>query len=249
MLKNEEVENIINDLSNTTLTINEIAIKYNVSRGTVNNINSGKTHNRNNLCYPLRKTKVILTLNECAFIKELSEIFNAKQIHIILGKASYSTISTIINDNKKYPEYQSDLYLDKRLSTFMKLLEPNKNLVNNYSYNLTIQDMNYIQFLGRIGADLNAVLYAFIELIEFETSFLKYPIKTKEDLEKYLTWNGNNSQIILWIKNIYTRKIKKYKKLDINYLNIDADFFTKAYKDIDLEIVNSIINFNSKENY
>lgn len=54
----EVVDNIIDDLLNSTLKQKEIAAKYNVSAMTVSYINTGKKHRRENLNYPLRGQQV-----------------------------------------------------------------------------------------------------------------------------------------------------------------------------------------------
>lgn len=57
---NKIVENIIEDLLNTNLSFTKIAEKYNIGIHTIGNINSGKTHHKDNINYPLRKNNKII---------------------------------------------------------------------------------------------------------------------------------------------------------------------------------------------
>lgn len=248
MLKKETVENIIKDLKETNIPLVELANKYNTSRGTINNINNGLTHKNKDFTYPLRNKNIVLTINEIAFIKQLSSILNTKQIHLVLGKASYPTINSALKSNCA-AIYSPEEELEDRLNTFLLMLQPKQELINQFSYTLTLEDLNYIQLLGRLGADLNEVAYAFLELIEFETSLGKIAVSTKEDLDKYIAWGGNKSQTMWWIKNVYSRRVRRYRDKEISYLNVDPNIFKQAYPDIDTNIVKSIIDFSSKENY
>ena len=97
MISRQVVEAIKKDLLTTDNSINEIAEHYKVSKATVNNINIGKSH-KEDILYPIRQpSNYYFADNEVAFIRYLAEEgYSAKQIHIILTKGSYSTISNII---------------------------------------------------------------------------------------------------------------------------------------------------------
>lgn len=53
------IDNIIEDLQNTSLSFKNIAEKYNINISNISRINSGQTHKKTNLSYPLRKTNYI----------------------------------------------------------------------------------------------------------------------------------------------------------------------------------------------
>ena len=54
----ETFNEIVNMITNTNLTFEEIANKYNLNRRTINRINNGYTHKQDNLIYPLRDTTI-----------------------------------------------------------------------------------------------------------------------------------------------------------------------------------------------
>lgn len=51
----ENLNALINDLVNTTISFSELSKKYNIGITTVHNINKGRTRKKDNLLYPLRK--------------------------------------------------------------------------------------------------------------------------------------------------------------------------------------------------
>ncbi len=55
-LSTDLVSNIIYDLINTSLTGNELALKYGVNKDMISHINNGKCWKRDELSYPLRKS-------------------------------------------------------------------------------------------------------------------------------------------------------------------------------------------------
>ena len=55
-LIDDEVNDIIQLIKNTSLSLREIARRYNVSPSTVIGINSGRYHHNDNLKYPIRET-------------------------------------------------------------------------------------------------------------------------------------------------------------------------------------------------
>ena len=106
MISLDIVKAIKQDLLITDNPINEIADRYKVSKATVNNINTGKSH-KEDILYPIRQpSNYYFADNEVAFIRYLAEQgYSAKQIHIILTKGSYSTISNIIGYKTRPEEY------------------------------------------------------------------------------------------------------------------------------------------------
>lgn len=54
-LTTEELDKLCNDIINTNIPFNQLAIKYNVSSTTVYNINKGTSRKNNKYTYPLRK--------------------------------------------------------------------------------------------------------------------------------------------------------------------------------------------------
>ena len=61
MINKDIVKKIKEDLLMTSDHINEIADRYKVSRASVNNINTGKSH-KENILYPIRKLSIILQI-------------------------------------------------------------------------------------------------------------------------------------------------------------------------------------------
>lgn len=108
---------IIDDLQHTSLSQDDIARKYNVSKNTVSQINLGKSYSQPNINYPIRKNHsgwihTTFSPEEIAEIENLLENTNMSQLAISrqVGCAS-STINNInqghikkyYNPNKKYP--------------------------------------------------------------------------------------------------------------------------------------------------
>lgn len=54
-LTEAEILEIINDLKNTDFSMIKLALKYNCSRDTIGDINSGKSHKQEDIEYPIRK--------------------------------------------------------------------------------------------------------------------------------------------------------------------------------------------------
>ena len=61
----DEILLIINDLLYSSLSMQEIANKYNINKSNISRINRGETHKQINLTYPLRKINNINTNNYC----------------------------------------------------------------------------------------------------------------------------------------------------------------------------------------
>lgn len=54
-LNNDEIQQLINKIINTTTSFSDLAKEFNISTTTVYNLNNGVTHKNENLTYPLRK--------------------------------------------------------------------------------------------------------------------------------------------------------------------------------------------------
>lgn len=252
MIKKEIVNSIKQDLLVTNDPINVIADRYKVSKATVNNINTGISH-KENILYPIRQPKnYYFSDNEVAFIRHLASLgYSAKQIHIILSKGSYSTISNLLASKTRMdvPDYKEDKFLEERREVFDFISTPYTELINTYSSSVTLEDAVYIKLLGRFMADIVETIEAFLPIIEIENVGLKYPIETKEDIEKYLEWGGANFSIIWWIKSIFNNKVSRVKDQPIHFNDFPIVRFREINPDINLIIVKEMIDFETKENF
>jgi hypothetical protein len=252
MISKDIVKKIKEELLLTDLTITDIAAKYNVSKATVNNINVGKSH-RENTIYPIRQSSNnYFSDNEVAFIRKLSNAgYSAKQIHIILTKGSYSTISNILNKKTRAEEleYVSDNFLEERLRVFNFISTPHTELINQHSNEITFEDAIYIKFLGRFMADLLDTLVAFLPIIEEDMIGFNFPIEDREDLERYLEWGGTQFKTIWFIKNIFYNIINRIDEDLIYYNDFPIVRFKEVNPRINLLIVKEMVEFETKENY
>lgn len=252
MISKEIVKQIKQELELTNTHINDIAAKFGVSKATVNNINAGKSHKEERL-YPIRQaSNYYFTDNEVAFIRYLAkEGYSAKQIHIIITKGSYSTISNVIA-HKTRPgdyEYTHDSFMDERRRVFDFISTPHPELVNRYTDNITYEDGVYIKLLGRFMADLVDTLVIFIPLMESDTVGFKYKIETREDIERYLEWGGTYIKTIWWVKSIFNNKVNRLQEKLITYDNFPINRFREINPTINLVIIKEMIDFETKENY
>lgn len=247
MLKKEDVASIKQLLSTTELTYRDIAGQFNCSPSTVSNINSGKSYQEPNMDYPLRAVRAILSDNDKAFcVKLFNEGYTIKQIHIIIGKASYTTIHSAITSTAKY---KADAVLEKRLEIFNIITTPSHVFINTLDYDLTIHDFVYIKYLSRMNVPLDKVIELYLPLINYPTQFNNHPIKTVDDVKCYIEWGGTKNRIIYWILQLYYNKVNCYNKLDFYYNDININRFLKINQKLDLKIVKEMIEFDTKENF
>lgn len=252
MISLDIVKAIKKDLLTTENTINEIAERYQVSKATVNNINIGKSH-KEDILYPIRQpSNYYFADNEVAFIRYLAEEgYSAKQIHIILTKGSYSTISNIIGYKTRPEEYTyiKDKFLEERKYIFDFIASPHTELINPFTDSITYEDAVYIKLLGRFMADLLDTLEAFLPIIESDMVGFSYQITTRKDLETYLEWGGTAFSSIWWIKSIFNNKINRIKEQIIHYDKFPIVRFREIDPNINLIIIKEMIEFETKENY
>lgn len=252
MISKDVVKQIKQDLLMTDDHINDIAERYHVSRATVNNINIGKSH-KENILYPIRQLGNHYFMdNEVAFIRHLAKLgYSAKQIHIIITKGSYSTISNIINYKTRPEEieYISDRFLEERRKVFDFITTPHPQLVNQFTNMITLEDAVYIKLLGRFMADLLDTLEIFLPIIESDMVGFAYKIETKEDIARYLEWGGTTFGTIWWIKSIFNNKINRIGEEPIHYDQFPIGRFKEVDFNINLLIIKEMIEFETKENY
>lgn len=252
MISKEVVALIKQDLLMTEDHFNDIADRYKVSRASVNNINTGKSH-KENILYPIRKlSNNYFSDDEVSFIRYLSKIgYSAKQIHIILTKGSYSTISNIISSKTRVEvgEYAGNKFLDERKYIFDIISTPHPNLVNTYTDTLTYEDAVYIKLLGRFMSNLIDTIEIFLPLIETEMIGFKHLLEDREDIETYLAWGGTTFNTIWWIKSIFNNKVNNLAGVPIHYDNFPIVLFKDIDPTINLIIVKDMINFETKENF
>lgn len=252
MIRPETVHQIKEDLLMTSDSIALIAERYHVSKATVNNINTGKSH-KEQILYPIRElNNNYFTDNEVAFIRKLSqEGYSAKQIHIIVTKGAYSTISNIIS-YKTRPEnyvYNYDQFLEERREVFDFIAEPHEELINQFTDSITMEDAVYIKLLGRFMANLIDTLEIFLPIIESEMIGYEFPIESKDDLARYLEWGGSAFSMIWWVKSIFNNKINNLNEQPIHYNDFPVAKFKEVDETINLIIIKEMIDFNTKENY
>lgn len=252
MISREVVEAIKRDLLTTNNPINDIAERYKVSKATVNNINTGKSH-KEDILYPIRQpSNYYFADNEIAFIRKLSQLgYSAKQIHIILTKGSYSTISNIIGYKTRPEEYEyiPDKFLEERKKIFDFIATPHTELINPFVDSITYEDAVYIKLLGRFMSSLLDTLEAFLPIIESDMIGFEYTIKDRDDIEAYLEWGGTSFSSIWWIKSIFNNKINRINEQLIHYDKFPIVRFREVDPTINLVIIKEMIEFETKENY
>lgn len=252
MISIDIINAIKKDLLTTENTIAEISTRYNVSKATVNNINTGKSH-KENILYPIRQqSNYYFADNEVAFIRQLAaEGYSAKQIHIILTKGSYSTISNIIGYKTRPEEYEyiKDPFLEERREVFDFIATPYIELINQFVNSITYDDAVYIKLLGRFMASLLDTLEAYLPIIEEDMIGYLYPIQNRDDIEKYLEWGGTSFSTIWWIKSIFNNKVNNLNEQPIHYNDFPIVRFREIDENINLVIVKEMIDFETKENY
>jgi hypothetical protein len=252
MINKDIVKQIKQDLITTEIHINDIAERYHVSRATVNNINKGISHKENTL-YPLRQLNNHYFLdNEVAFIRDLAKQgYSAKQIHIIITKGSYSTISNILGYKTRPEEieYIPDKFLEERREVFNFIITPHHELINQFNGMITLEDAIYIKLLGRFMADLLDTLEIFLPIIESDMVGFTYKIETKDDIARYLEWGGTTFGTIWWIKSIFNNKINRIGEDPIHYDQFPIGRFKEVDFGINLLIIKEMIEFDTKENY
>ena len=251
MINKETVKAIKHELLTSIKSITEIAEHYKVSRATVTNINCGKSH-REDTQYPLRQNiNFKFSNNDVAFIRKLSnEGYSAKQIHIMLSQGAYSTISNILSfKTREEIDYEYDAALEERKTIFDILVTPSPHLINKYTDALTIEDAQYIKFLGRFMAPLIDVIETYLPIIESDMIGFQHKITTRDDLERYLEWGGTSFGTVWLIKNIYNNKFNKLKGEPIFYTDFSTLSFLGEYPDLNLDIANEMVTFDTKENF
>jgi hypothetical protein len=252
MIHPDKVKKIKEDLLLTELPIAEIAKNHGISKATVNNINIGKSH-KEQIIYPIRQpNNYVFSDNEVAFIRLLQkEGYSAKQIHIIMTRGSYSTISNILSRKTRAEEieYAEDKFMERRREMFDLIVTPHTELINPFSDQIIYEDAVYIKLLGRFMADLVDTIEAFLPIIEVNMVGYSYPIETREDIEKYLEWGGSEFATIWFIKNIFNNKINKINEQPIHYDDFPIAKFKIIDPFADLTIIKEMIDFKTKENF
>lgn len=252
MISKNIVLAIKNDLFATNDSVSQLSERYKVSKATINNINVGKSHKEDRV-YPIRQpSNYYFSDNEVAFIRHLAANgYSAKQIHIIMTKGSYSTISNIIG-YKTRPEdytYAPDKFLEERKNVFDFISTPHTKLINPFINSITYEDAVYVKLLGRFMASLLDTLEAFLPIIETDMVGFTHPMQTREDIETYLEWGGTAFGSIWWIKSIFNNKVNKLNDKPIHYNNFPIVRFKEVDPHINLIIIKEMIEFNTKENY
>ena len=107
-LNQEQLNNLIEDLVNTTISMKELAIKYGIASNTLSQINNGKSYKNENLNYPLRKKNSdrikVFSREQLERIKNLLEQPAREQTMTKIGKefnCSRDIISQINNGTRQ----------------------------------------------------------------------------------------------------------------------------------------------------
>lgn len=106
-------------------TIHQIANEFNLSASTVNDVNKGKYHKVNWLCYPIRKGKVINPL-----IDKLDNVINDIQNSALSFKDIAKKYNVSIGSVYTINNGQS--YYDKQLKYPLRDIEIKNRLIDNY---------------------------------------------------------------------------------------------------------------------
>lgn len=245
----ESLDSIINDLQHDELSIVEIANKYDVSRNTITNINNGTSYYNKDLTYPIRKVKKKKGYNYYykAFVQHYYKQYGLKRLHIILSQFNYNTLNNWLKE--EIVPYSYNKELEERKFVFDCITKPRKEFITSQN-SITLRDAVYIKFLARFGVSLADVIYTFIDVINYEGGYYKLkPLKTKEDVEKYLDWGGTESRIIWYIKNVWYQKFYNYDNEPYYYNDFDLSVFNNILNEKELQIASEMMNCNTKENW
>lgn len=108
----EQLNNLIEDLMNTTISMKNLSIKYKIASSTLSQINNGKTYKNENLNYPLRKKNSdrikIFSQEQLEQIKKLLEQPARKQSMTKIGKMFNCSRDIITEINNGSRQRQSD---------------------------------------------------------------------------------------------------------------------------------------------
>ena len=114
-MKNNQLEQLYNDLASTTLPIEELAKKYGVSAATIHNIDKGKTHHNSALSYPIRKEPARATINpnKIAFLQLYKNTYKPSVMAAIL-EINYETACKYYAAEPQSLTYTHDPTIEKR---------------------------------------------------------------------------------------------------------------------------------------
>lgn len=245
------LNHIIADLEKEELSIKEIAEKYGVNKGTISNINNGKSYFDANRKYPIRDARE----NRCTntyyktFIAYYNKYYTYKQLHIMISKFSYPTICDMPKSVTKVI-YGYNAELEERRKIFDIITTPNKKILSSID-KITFEDAIYIKFLARFGVKLEDIIYMFLNIINEESKvYQMIPLETKEDITKYLSWEGKQSSIIWFIQGIYYNTIKHINNQPIYFDDFDVEkYFESVLTVKQVKIAKEMLNFHTQENF
>lgn len=111
-LNQEQLNNLIEDLVNTTVSMKELAIKYGIASNTLSQINNGKSYKNENLNYPLRKKNSdrikVFSREQLERIKILLEQSAREETMTKIGKEFNCSRDIISQINNGTRQKQSD---------------------------------------------------------------------------------------------------------------------------------------------
>ena len=242
---------IIKDLQENKLTIQEISMKYDLSRNSISNINLGNTYFNKNIDYPIRKVRANPGLDNYykAFVQHYCHLYNIKQLHIIVGKFNYNTIANMVNSEEKIP-YTYNPQLETRRRVFDVIRTPRKEYLVSTQDTIELPDSIYIKFLARFNTPIADVIEIFLDIINNEGGVYKMsPLKTKDDIKQYLDWEGTQSSIIWFIKGVYYNRIKEVQGQKFYYDDFDISHFDNLLTKRESNIAKKMVQFETKENF
>lgn len=246
------LNDIIADLEKEELSVKEIAEKYNLNRGTISNINNGKSYFDKNRKYPIRNARE----NRCTntyyktFVSYYSKHYSYKQLHLIISNFSYPTICSMGKGSTNSTIYGYNAELEERRKVFDIITKSNKNFITSID-KITFEDAIYIKFLGRFGAKIEDIIFIFLDVINRESeTYQMIPLKTKEDIVKYISWEGKQSSIIWFIQGIYYNTIKNIYDEPIYFNDFDIEkYFGSVLTEKQIAIAKEMLDFETQENY
>ena len=210
-MKNNQLEQLYNDLASTTLPIEELAKKYGVSAATIHNIDKGKTHHNSALSYPIRKEPARATINpnKIAFLQLYKNMYKPSVMAAIL-EINYETACKYYAAESQSFTYIHDSAIEERKYVVDVMAEPRPEFIHDYGDSgLTWNDAVYFKFLYTLNKDEAAIVWCYKKWLDTEFIDETYPITASiDDLRRYLEWDGTKSKLIWFIRGIGNGKVK-----------------------------------------
>ena len=195
-MKNNQLENLYNDLASTTISIEELAKKYGVSSASIHNIDKGKTHYNSSLSYPIRKEPARATINpnKIAFLQLYKNTYKPSVMAAIL-EINYETACKYYAAEPQSLTYTYDPTIEERKYVVDVMAEPRPEFIHDYGDNgITWNDAVYFKLLYTLNKDEAAIVWCYKKWLDTEFIGETYPIAASiDDIRRYLEWDGTKS--------------------------------------------------------